>query len=99
MAVKVKFFKVFRIDSASMKWPLFWGFGSLLPQILFDLAEILTRGKKIKRGKKTVFEKCFKILNFGSNGKQQFWSILGPNLPPENHKYCLKPKFLQKLHP
>ena len=26
-----------------MKWPLFGGFGPLLPQILFDLADILTR--------------------------------------------------------
>ena len=28
-----------------------------------------------------------------------FWSSLGPNLILENQKYCLKPKFIQKLHP
>ena len=44
---KLKIFedkKFFCIDSASIKWP-FWGFfGPLLPQILFDLSETLTRG-------------------------------------------------------
>ena len=45
MVVKLKSFKVFRIDSASMKWPLFRGFRVLTSlQTLFDLAEILTRG-------------------------------------------------------
>ena len=38
------FHKVFCIDSASMKWPLFEFFGHFFPQILFNLAEILTRG-------------------------------------------------------
>ena len=27
----------------------------------------------------------------------QFWSILGPNLLPENQKYYKKPDFLPKL--
>ena len=44
MLVKLKVLKVLRIDSASMKLPLFGIFGPLLSQILFALAEILTRG-------------------------------------------------------
>ena len=43
VVVKVKIFKAFCTDSASIKWPLFWGFEPLLSQILFHLAEILTR--------------------------------------------------------
>ena len=38
--VMLKIFKLFHIDSAAMKWSLFRGFWILLPQILFDLAEI-----------------------------------------------------------
>ena len=49
VVVKVKIFKVFRIDSAAMKWSLFGGFSALLPQILFGLAEILTRGSLPER--------------------------------------------------
>ena len=55
VVVKLKVFKVF--DSASMKWPLFGGFlRDLFPQILFNLAEILTKGslRPIKR------TQCFK---------------------------------------
>ena len=47
--VELKIFKIFRIDSAAMKWSLFGGFSALFPQILFDLAEILTRGSLPKR--------------------------------------------------
>ena len=43
VGVKLKIFKVVRIDPAFMKWPLLGVFGSLLPQIFFNLAEILTR--------------------------------------------------------
>ena len=49
VVVKLKTFKVFRIDSASMKWPPFFGVcvcvvggGALTLQILFNLAKILT---------------------------------------------------------
>ena len=41
--VKLKIFKAFVIDSASMKLSPF-RFWALLPKILFNLAEILTRG-------------------------------------------------------
>ena len=44
----------------------FWRFWALLPQIMFDLAEILTKGKVPTR--QTLFEKSFEILNIGSNG-------------------------------
>ena len=47
--VMLKIFKLFHIDSAAMKWSLFRGFWILLPQILFDLAEILTRVSLPKR--------------------------------------------------
>ena len=43
VVVKLKVFKVFRIDSAFMKRPLFGDFGPVLPQILVNLAKILTR--------------------------------------------------------
>ena len=116
VVVKLKIFKVFRIDSASMKWPLLGGFGPLLPQILFNLAEILTRcsvpiRKTLCLKNPSNFEfwlkwnsnwvpECNKTVNFGCvNAIKHFCSILGPNLPPKNQKYCLKPKILQKLHP
>ena len=35
----------------------------------------------------------------GSTQSLQFWSIFGPNLTPENQKYCQKPKFIHNLHP
>ena len=41
--VKLEIFKVFRIDSAFMKWPPLGGFGPLVPQMLFNFAKILTR--------------------------------------------------------
>ena len=47
--VKFKIFKVFRIDSAAMKWSLFGGFSALFPQILFGPAEIVTRGSLLER--------------------------------------------------
>ena len=44
VVVKFKILKVFYIDSASMEWPFLGLFGPLLPEILFDPAETLTRG-------------------------------------------------------
>ena len=116
VVVKLKIFKVFRIDSAFMQWPFLRVFGPLLPQILFNLAEILTRcsvpiRKTLCLKNPSNFEfwlkwnsnwvpECNKTVNFGCvNAIKHFCSILGPNLPPKNQKYCLKPKILQKLHP
>ena len=73
VVVKLKTFKVFRIDSASMKWPpFFWcvclrgGRGGLLPSkycsILLKFWPALVSSKK-----NIVFEKSFRILRFGSN--------------------------------
>ena len=44
VVLKLKIFKVFWINSASMQWFFLGVFGLLLPLMLFDLAEILTRG-------------------------------------------------------
>ena len=44
VVLKLKIFKVFWINSASMQWFFLSVFGLLLPLMLFDLAEILTRG-------------------------------------------------------
>ena len=97
------------IDSASMKWPLFSEGGGegggrgegvfepLLPQILFDFAEILNRGSFPVR--ETQCFKVFQNFEFGSNGMHsnlQFLSILEPL---KNQKNCLKTKFMKKLHP
>ena len=49
VVVKSKIFKVVCIDSASMKWPLLWGFGHLLHKILFNLTEILNKGSLLIR--------------------------------------------------
>ena len=66
MVVKLKIFKVFSIDSALMKWLLFGIFLALLGQILLDLLKIWP--EVVSNKENTVFEKCFEILNFGSNG-------------------------------
>ena len=43
VVVKLKAFKVFRTDSASMEWPLLGGFRVLTPLIWSKFAKILTR--------------------------------------------------------
>ena len=35
----------------------------------------------------------------GHTQNLQFWSIFGPNLPPENPKGCQKLNFFQNLNP
>ena len=101
VVVKLKNLKVFRIVSASMKWTLFGGFGLLFLQTLVDLAEILARDSLLIRQTQGL-KNCSKVwilAQIERTQSLQFWSILGPNLPPENQKYYLKLKFLQKLHP
>ena len=99
--VKLKIFKFFRIDSTAMEWSLFGWFWALLPQILFDLAEILNRDSAPIRVTQCLKSSSkFSILaQMECTQSLQFWSILGSNLLLENQKYCLKPKFLEKLHP
>ena len=45
--LKLKVFKVLRTNSASMKWPFLGGFGPLLSQIWFTVAQIFVRGSNI----------------------------------------------------
>ena len=52
--VNLEIFKVFRNDSGAMKWSLLGEFWPLLPQILFDLAEILHRGSLLIRPTKCL---------------------------------------------
>ena len=67
VVVKLKTFKVFCIDSASIKWNLFGIFWTLSPKYCF----ILIKPPEVVSNKKSaVFEKSFKILNFDSNGMQ-----------------------------
>ena len=101
VVVMLKIFKLFHIDSVAMKWSLFRGFWILLPQILFDLAEILTRVSLPKRQTQCLknSSKFWTLPPTQWTQSLQFWSILGPDLLVENQKYCLKPKFLEKLHP
>ena len=78
-----------------------WGFWALLPQILFNLAEILTRGILPIRQTQCLKNpsKFWILAQMECTQSLQFWSILGLNLPSENQKYYLKPKVLQELHP
>ena len=75
-----------------MKWPLFRGFlGALFPQVLFSFAKIFTRGS-LRPIRQTQYFKTPSDLWISAwmEGTQslQFWSVLGPNLPLENQKYC-----------
>ena len=97
---EVKNFQYFSYWFSIHEMVLFWRFWALtLPNIVrsywnFDGGSPPTR--------QTVFENTsiFSILaQMERTQSLQFWSILGPNLPPENQKYCLKPKFLPKLLP
>ena len=94
-----------------MKWPFFLegrgngegggSFEPLLPQILFEFAEILNRGSLPVRETQCLknSSKFWILAQMEYTKSLQFWSILWLNLPLENQKNCLKPKFMQKLHP
>ena len=82
--------------------PFFWkggggeGFEPLLPQALFDFAEVLHRGTlpvRETQGLKNP-SKFWILAQVECTQSLQFWFILGPNLPLENQKNCLKPKFM-----
>ena len=79
-----------------------WGwFEPFLPQILFNSAEILNRGSPPVRETQCLknASKFWILVLMECTQSLQFCSILGPNLPLENQRNCLKPKFMQKLHP
>ena len=63
VVVKLKVFKVLRIDSTSMNSSFWEDFGPLLSQIWPSIAEILTRDSNLAKKKKT-FEKNLKDLTF-----------------------------------
>ena len=73
--VKLKIFKVFGTDSASMKWLLFGFFGPLHPKILFNLAEIFWP-EVVSNKANTAFEKSFKILSITSNETHAKFTVL-----------------------
>ena len=79
----------------------FLGFWAFTRQILFDLAEIFTRGSIpiIQTEYLKNPSKFWNLAQMENTQSLQFWSILGSNLPSKNQKYCFKPKILQKLHP
>ena len=97
---EVKKFKVFRIDSALMKWSRFGGFEPLL-QILVDLAEILTRGnlsiREIQRLKNS--SRFWILVQMEHTQSLQFWSIFRAQFTVGKPKILLKTIFLQKTAP
>ena len=74
---------------------------ALAPQTFFDLAEILNRDSLPTRQTQCLKNpsKFWILAQIEHTQSLQHWSILGSNLPLENQKNCLKPKFLQKLNP
>ena len=75
VVVKLKIFKVYCIDSASMnEMAPSWGFlGPYSPKYCLILLKMWPEVVSIN--KKTVFEKSFKILNFGPNEME--WNCNG----------------------
>ena len=75
-----------------MKWPLLGGFGPLLPQILFNLAEILTRNSVSIRKTQCLKNpsKFWILAQMERTQSLHFCYILGPNLQPGNQKILLK---------
>ena len=86
-------FSIHEMTPFGVFWPL-------LLQKLFVLVEILTRGSLPIRQTQCLKNpsKFWILAQMERTQSLPFWSISGPNLPLENQKYCLKPKFLQKLH-
>ena len=98
VVVKLKFFKLFGIDSASMK-PFLGFFWPFFPKILFSFAEILTRGGLQLVFGNTEFEKYFNILYFSSNGRHPKFTVLfhfGGQFTAGKPKILLKPKISAK---
>ena len=63
-------------------WPLFF-------KILFDQAQILTRSSPIKQTHCLKNpSKFWNLAQMKDSERLWSWSIFGPNLLPENQKYC-----------
>ena len=83
------------------EWPLLGFFGPYSSKYCFKLAEVSTRRSVLIRKTQCSknLSKFWIFAQMECTQSLQFCFSLGPNLLPENQKYCLKPKFLQKLHP
>ena len=69
--------------------------GTFLLQIWLKFPEISTRGTSFIRQRQSL-NNLSKLSGWAEMRRTQrwwFWSISGPNLPPENPQYCQKPKF------
>ena len=98
VVVKIKkFLYWFNIHEMAPSW-VFW---ALTTSNYFYLAEILTRGCLPTRQTQCL-KNPSKLWIFAQMECTQIFAVLvhfRSNLPPENQRYCLKPNFLQKLHP
>ena len=99
---KVINFPMFLWRCSSHEMGPFWEFLDLFTP-KYDSNLLKFAPEVVHHKTKTMCEQCFKIRCLSTNGTYpkfsvlvQFWSIFGPNLPPENEKYYEKPKFSQK---
>ena len=87
---KLRIFKVFHIDSAFMKWFLLGFFWTLTPanivQFCWNFDQRYSPIRKTQWLKN--HSKFWILIQMERTHDLQFWSIWGPNLPPENQKYC-----------
>ena len=90
--------KVFCIDSASMKWPLFRVFlGAYTPKHCSVLLKFWQ--EVVSNKENTVFKKSFKNLNFSINGRHPKFTVLFhfvAQFTAGKPKILLKPKISAK---
>ena len=97
VVVKLKIFKVFCIDSASMKWPLFGFFWVLTSSNI--VRSCWNFDQSLSPIRKTVLQKSFKILHFGSNGTRPRFMVLvhfGAQFTAGQPKILIKAKISAK---
>ena len=106
VVAKLYIFKVFRTDSASMKWPILVGFWAITPpQILLDFAEIFTRGSSqedtnsvwriLEKFKFLQKQEIPKIYTFGLH----VWSSFDPFSPLKMTEIKKTKYFQDKIQP
>ena len=91
-------FKVFFIDSASMKWSLFGVF--LAPYLPKYWSILLKWSDVVLKITNTVFQKSFRLFNFGSNGKHPNFTVLvhfGAQFTARKPKILLKIRISTKI--
>ena len=86
VVVKLRIFKAFDIQSASMKWPLFGSFCALTPpDIVRFYWNFKQRWSSVRTTQCLKNPSEFRILTqMESTQSLQFWSNFGPNIQPEN---------------